>query len=181
MGKRFFASIGRKCYRCLKTYCLFYLLWRRSLGIDDGSFFDDQSVAGFCRIDDKRHRLRNESWCSHHQRGNSWKTGNLFTYVISDSFYLWSCLYDDFTGFADSGRLCRHWFIMLPSLCRIQKNYEARSNIMWASSLALNHILTVGIGGACLVILLSMNYLLIMILRMDRDWLSSHRLEWSRF
>lgn len=28
------------------------------------------------------------------------------------------------------------------------KNYEARSNIMWASSLALNHILTIGIGGA---------------------------------
>ena len=28
------------------------------------------------------------------------------------------------------------------------KNYEARSNLMWASTLALNHLLTVGKGGA---------------------------------
>ena len=28
------------------------------MGTDDGSFFDDQSVAGFCRIDDKHHRIR---------------------------------------------------------------------------------------------------------------------------
>ena len=27
-------------------------------------------------------------------------------------------------------------------------NYEARSNLMWASSMALNHLLTVGKGGA---------------------------------
>ena len=37
---------------------------------------------------------------------------------------------------------------MLSSPLQDPKNYEARSNIMWASLLVLNHILTVGKGGA---------------------------------
>ena len=35
-----------------------------------------------------------------------------------------------------------------PLALREPDNYEARSNLMWSSSLALNHILTVGKGGA---------------------------------
>lgn len=49
-------------------------------------------------------------------------------------------------------------------------NYEARANLMWASSMALNTILDAGTVHGCACHAWSMNCLLIMTSRMGTDW-----------